>query len=265
MSAQGWLQIGFYLAVLTALTPLLGAYMARVYTGQPLLLERVLGPARAPRLPAARPGGPDRAGLEGLRQDHDRVQRGLLRRALRGPADPGDPAVQPRGVRLGHLGRLLQHHRLVHHQHQLAVLRRRDHPLLLLPDGRPHRPELRLGGGGHGGARRRDQGLRQPRLGRAGELLARRHPDAALHPPADLVHRRPDPRLAGSDPDPRGSIELPDRDRRRAEPRARARPPRRSRSSSSAPTAAASSTSTAPTRSRTRPSSRTSSRCSSSC
>ena len=44
MSAQGWLQIGFYLAVLTALTPVLGAYMARVYTGQPLLLERVLGP-----------------------------------------------------------------------------------------------------------------------------------------------------------------------------------------------------------------------------
>ncbi len=44
MSAQGWLQIVFYLAVLTALTPLLGAYMARVYTGQPLLLERVLGP-----------------------------------------------------------------------------------------------------------------------------------------------------------------------------------------------------------------------------
>ena len=44
MSAQGWLQIAFYLAVLTALTPLLGAYMARVYTGQPLLLERVLGP-----------------------------------------------------------------------------------------------------------------------------------------------------------------------------------------------------------------------------
>jgi K+-transporting ATPase ATPase A chain len=41
---DGWLQIAVYLVVLTALTPVLGAYMARVYTGQPLLLERVFGP-----------------------------------------------------------------------------------------------------------------------------------------------------------------------------------------------------------------------------
>ena len=29
MSAQGWLQIAIFFAVLTALTPLLGGYMAR--------------------------------------------------------------------------------------------------------------------------------------------------------------------------------------------------------------------------------------------
>jgi K+-transporting ATPase ATPase A chain len=44
VSAQGWLQIAVYLGVLTALTPPLGAYMARVYQGEPLALERVLGP-----------------------------------------------------------------------------------------------------------------------------------------------------------------------------------------------------------------------------
>jgi potassium-transporting ATPase potassium-binding subunit len=44
VTAQGWLQIAVYLAVLTALTPLLGGYMARVYQGEPLVLERVLGP-----------------------------------------------------------------------------------------------------------------------------------------------------------------------------------------------------------------------------
>ncbi len=44
MTAQGWLQIVFYLAVLTALTPLLGGYMARVYQGERVALERVLGP-----------------------------------------------------------------------------------------------------------------------------------------------------------------------------------------------------------------------------
>jgi potassium-transporting ATPase potassium-binding subunit len=40
VTAQGWLQIAIYLAVLTALTPVLGAYMARVYRGE----LRFLGP-----------------------------------------------------------------------------------------------------------------------------------------------------------------------------------------------------------------------------
>src|SRR5215204_4894841 len=48
---QGWLQIGLFLAVLVALTPLLGGYMARVYTGERVerLLYRLLrvDPARA--------------------------------------------------------------------------------------------------------------------------------------------------------------------------------------------------------------------------
>jgi potassium-transporting ATPase potassium-binding subunit len=44
MTWQGWFQIAFYLALLTALVPLLGGYMARVYLGQRVVLERVLGP-----------------------------------------------------------------------------------------------------------------------------------------------------------------------------------------------------------------------------
>jgi potassium-transporting ATPase potassium-binding subunit len=44
MTWQGWFQIAFYLAVLTALVPLLGGYMARVYMGRRVVLERVLGP-----------------------------------------------------------------------------------------------------------------------------------------------------------------------------------------------------------------------------
>ncbi len=44
MTLQGWLQILVYVAVLTALTPVLGAYMARVYGGEAVLLARVLGP-----------------------------------------------------------------------------------------------------------------------------------------------------------------------------------------------------------------------------
>jgi potassium-transporting ATPase potassium-binding subunit len=44
VTAQAWLQIAFYVGVLTALTPLLGAYMARVYQGERLALTRVFGP-----------------------------------------------------------------------------------------------------------------------------------------------------------------------------------------------------------------------------
>ncbi len=44
MTAQGWLQIAVYLAVLFALAPLLGGYMAKVYTDAPFLLGRLLGP-----------------------------------------------------------------------------------------------------------------------------------------------------------------------------------------------------------------------------
>jgi len=44
MSVTGWLQVLLLLAVLTALTPLLGGYMARVYQGDRLTLDRILGP-----------------------------------------------------------------------------------------------------------------------------------------------------------------------------------------------------------------------------
>ena len=45
MSANGWLQLALYMAVLLLLVKPLGAYMARVYEGAPLFgLDRVLGP-----------------------------------------------------------------------------------------------------------------------------------------------------------------------------------------------------------------------------
>jgi K+-transporting ATPase ATPase A chain len=44
LTLQGWLQIAIFFAVLTALTPLLGGYMARVYRNERVFLTRVLGP-----------------------------------------------------------------------------------------------------------------------------------------------------------------------------------------------------------------------------
>ncbi len=44
MTLQGWVQIAVYVVALTALTPLIGAYMTRVYRGERVLLSPVLGP-----------------------------------------------------------------------------------------------------------------------------------------------------------------------------------------------------------------------------
>src|SRR4051812_31452669 len=44
MTLQGWLQIAVLLGVLTVLTPLMGGYMARVYSNEAVALSRGLGP-----------------------------------------------------------------------------------------------------------------------------------------------------------------------------------------------------------------------------
>ena len=41
---QGWAQIIVFCAVLTAIVPLLGGYMARVFTGERVFLSPVVGP-----------------------------------------------------------------------------------------------------------------------------------------------------------------------------------------------------------------------------
>jgi K+-transporting ATPase ATPase A chain len=45
MNAQGWLQLAVFGGLIVAITPLLGAYMARVFTGERVLLARALRPA----------------------------------------------------------------------------------------------------------------------------------------------------------------------------------------------------------------------------
>ena len=75
----------------------------------------------------------------------------VLALALPDPAHADAPPVQPGGLPLGHLGRDLQHRLVVPHEHELAVLRRRDDDDVLQPDGRAGGAELRLRG-------RRDRG-----------------------------------------------------------------------------------------------------------
>ena len=141
--AQGWLQLAVFVAIVVALTRPLGAYMAGVFRNERVFLTPGHRPGRAAHLPdppRRSERGPE---LEGLCAQPDRLLALLLAGAVSDPAHPGHPAVQPGGVRLGAVGRELQHRLVVRHQHQLAVLRRRDDAQLLRPDGGADGAELR--------------------------------------------------------------------------------------------------------------------------
>jgi K+-transporting ATPase ATPase A chain len=61
MTVAGWIEIALFVAVITAITPPLGAYMARVYRFEPVWLDRLVGPL-------------ERATYRLLRVDRDRGQ-----------------------------------------------------------------------------------------------------------------------------------------------------------------------------------------------
>jgi K+-transporting ATPase ATPase A chain len=61
MTLQGWVQIAVFFAVLTALAPVVGGYMARVYSNERVALTRVIGP-------------PERVLYRLMRTDPDREQ-----------------------------------------------------------------------------------------------------------------------------------------------------------------------------------------------
>ena len=82
--------------------------MARVYPVSAFPHARPR-PGRAAHLPAGRASTRARAGLEGLRALLLVFQRSSWLAALPDPAHPGHPAVQPGGLRLGAVGRDLQH------------------------------------------------------------------------------------------------------------------------------------------------------------
>ncbi|PTL60429.1 potassium-transporting ATPase subunit KdpA [Paraconexibacter algicola] len=71
MTAAGWIQIAVYCALLVALTPVLGRYLARVYGGERVALATVLGPVER---------GVYR--LLGVRADDDMPWRAYARAAL---------------------------------------------------------------------------------------------------------------------------------------------------------------------------------------
>ena len=136
----------------------LGRYMAAVYSG-----ERLLDPLFR---------DPERLLYRVLRVDPEKRQDWkqyaksliifslagwlLLYLILRTQTLWNFTGLNPQKLPLRHVGRDVQHHLVVPHQHELAVLRRRDDDELLQPDGRAHGAELPLGRGRDRRRRRAD-------------------------------------------------------------------------------------------------------------
>ena len=149
MTANGWLQIALFLAAVAAVTVPLGRFMARVFARERTWLDPVLRPIE--RLIYR---------LTGVDETHEMrwteyalamlafsvvsmlVLYAMQRLQALLPLNPQGLAARRHRSRLQHRG-------VVHDQHQLAVVRRRDDDELLHADGRARVPQLRLGGGRH--------------------------------------------------------------------------------------------------------------------
>ena len=133
--AQGWVQIVLFLIVLTALVPLLGGYIARVFQGERVFLSPVFGPIErlTYRVLRVRPdAGQDWKAYARSTIVFSLLSWLMLYLILR---TQSIQPFNPEGFHSGPWNLSFNTDLLVRHQHQLAVLRRRDDPHLLRPDG----------------------------------------------------------------------------------------------------------------------------------
>ncbi len=244
--AQGWVQIVVFLVVLTALVPLLGGYIARVFRGERVFLSPVLGPVErfAYRVLRVRPE-------EG--QDWKAYARSIvvfsllswlalyliLRTQSIQPLNPEGFGSGPWNLSFNTASSFVTNTNWQYYGGETTLSYFAQMAGLTVQNFVSAAVGIAvLAAVIRGFAARSGSGARQ--------LLGRPGPDQPLRPAADLLRRGAGPRLPGRDPDPRRLADLPHDRRRRRRPWRSARSPRRRRSRSWAPTAAASSTSTAP-------------------
>ena len=193
------LQLALFFVVLVALVKPLGAYMARVYQGQPCGLDRGLGWLERLIYRFSLCRSAPRDGLEASTPSRCSLFNGLglvVVYALAAPARHA--AAQSAALRRQQPRSGVQHGRQLCHQHQLARLRRRVDDELPDADARPDRAELRLGRDRHGSARRADPRPGPPHKSHTDrQLLVRSDAQHALHPAAAVARPGAGPRVAG--------------------------------------------------------------------
>ena len=132
MTAQGWLQIArLRRDPDRAHAGARRLHGARLRAASASLLDAVLGPVERLSTACCAPIPTREQDWKGYARTRARLQPRLVARAVPDPAHAGHPPVQPAGLRVRHLGPLVQHRGVVRDQHELAVLRRRDDALEL--------------------------------------------------------------------------------------------------------------------------------------
>ena len=184
MSAAAWAQLALLVVLLGVSIPLLGSYMAKVYTGAKAPGDRVFLPV-------------ERLIYRICRVDPDREQRwtvyafsvlafsvvGLVMLYVMQRVQaslPFNPTNAPQ------VGEALSFNTATSFvtQHELAELLPRIDAEQPHPDGRPRGAELRVGGRRHGRDGRAHPRPHPPKVGDDRQLLGRPHPHDAAHPPA---------------------------------------------------------------------------------
>ena len=184
MTVANWVQLISLIVALVIGTRLLGPYLAAVFGGGEAPGDRFFGPIErfVYRLSGVNPEA--RAAVERLRPEPAGLQRHLGARPVPAATGPGVAAVEPDGRGERSASPLVEHRDQLHHQHELAELRRRVDHEPSHADGWTHRAELRIGRGGTRRRRRPHPRTDAPAPQHRRQLLGRPHPSDAPRPHA---------------------------------------------------------------------------------
>ena len=159
MAINALLQVGIFLLLVALVTVPLGAYMTKVFSGEPTFLDRVVGPLE--RLIYRICGVHPENEMTWFEYTADMLVFSLVGMIVLYALErfQGVLPLNPQGFGGGSSCSRLQYRRELHHQHQLASLQWRNHDELSDADGGAGVSQLRLGGSRH-----RDSYRDYPRL-----------------------------------------------------------------------------------------------------